>query len=52
MRKRKPNPLLETVVLAKERANLALGLLSKREPDAFEGLPAAENTIDLRHFLG
>ncbi|PTQ52931.1 MAG: hypothetical protein HSCHL_2430 [Hydrogenibacillus schlegelii] len=38
MRKPKPNPLLEPVVLAKERANLALRLLSEREPDAFEGL--------------
>ncbi|WP_273000830.1 DDE-type integrase/transposase/recombinase [Hydrogenibacillus schlegelii] len=38
MRKPKPNPLLETVVLAKERANLVAGLLSEREPDAFEVL--------------
>ncbi|WP_354667539.1 hypothetical protein [Hydrogenibacillus sp. N12] len=38
VRKPKPNPLLETVVLAKERANLVAGLLSEREPDAFEGL--------------
>ncbi|MBT9281114.1 MAG: DDE-type integrase/transposase/recombinase, partial [Hydrogenibacillus schlegelii] len=38
VRKPKPNPLLETVVLAKERANLVAGLLSEREPDAFEVL--------------
>ncbi|QZA33213.1 hypothetical protein [Hydrogenibacillus sp. N12] len=38
MRKPKPNPLLETVVLAKERANLVAGLLSVREPDTFKGL--------------
>ncbi|WP_354667535.1 hypothetical protein [Hydrogenibacillus sp. N12] len=38
VRKPKPNPLLEPLVLAKERANLTAGLLSEREPDAFEGL--------------